>query len=134
MTKQELIQQAWGNDRFNVLSPKINENGWLDEDYLINKHEFNLADCDTENGAFIGLDDLTTYYRPNSLKGIEHNNGWTKIENVSDLPKVSGTKYKVVLADGSMEEMDINYSLREVYNLWKITHYKPIKQDLPPLY
>lgn len=134
MDKQEAIKQAWGDDRFNILSPKINDNGWLDEDYLINKQEFNLSDCDTENGAYLGLDDLTTYYRPKSLKGIEHNNGWTKIESVSDLPKTSGTKYKVVLADGSMEETDINYSLREVYNLWKITHYKQIKKDLPPLY
>jgi hypothetical protein len=133
MTKQEVIKEAWGIERFNVLSPHINDNGWLDEDYLINKYEFNLADCDTENGAFINMDDLTTYYRPKSLKGIENNNGWTKVDFIHDLSNRTGISYKSILPDGTIETTH-NFSARELYNLWKITHYKVIEKDLPPLY
>lgn len=133
MTKQEVIKQAWGIERFNVLSPYINDNGWLDEDCLLNKGEFNLADCDTINGGFISMDDLTTYYRPKSLKGIETNNGWTKINFIDDLPNRTGFSYKSILPDGTIETTH-NFSVRELYNLWKITHYKVIGKDFPPLY
>lgn len=140
MTKEEVIQQAWGDKWQFVKSLTPNRKDSNDAFDLYELGFFNTKRLKLSCGSVLDyfptdkFDHDGKYVTPTALRGLKTNNGWTKIENISDLPKVSGAKYKVVLADGSMEETDINYSLREVYNLWKITHYKEIKKDLPPLY
>ncbi len=84
MTKQEKIQEAYG-EHWDFFKEKVNENGWIKD------REFWGAW--PEGGSKINwqtTDHDNDYYdtrRPFSLKGIEYNNGWIKIQSENDLPK-----------------------------------------------
>lgn len=77
------------------------------------------------------------YWRPKSLDRFEDNNGWTRIDpDGSNLPKDEAVKYRcahfidgiVTYTDFMCENVKINF-YRKV-----ITHYKPIEQELLPIY
>lgn len=80
MTKQDLIINAygkWWND-IDVLQKGgeleiVNEDGWFNM-----KHIELMIDCDE---LFAMCDKRFTNIRPKSIRGIEENNGWTKIED-----------------------------------------------------
>jgi len=72
-------------------------------------------------------------WRPKSLKGIENNNGWIKIESEADLPKESGFYYVV---DSDSKEVTDRYFEIENYDYFRqfSTHYQPIRKPELPIY
>jgi hypothetical protein len=75
-------------------------------------------------------------FRPNSLRGIEDNNGWIKIETNDDLP--TNGSYLVIHRDsGAIVKCDfgiLNSLEYKGYIVEKCSHYKPIPDPLKPLY
>lgn len=75
-------------------------------------------------------------WRPISLQGIEHNNGWIKIESEEDLPKEVGT-YDVIrkqrpneISTGHFEgDKESEFSLKAKTENW--THWRNISKLLP---
>lgn len=128
MTKEEKIQEAYGDhwDNFIYEAKKCawNNNGWISQ--LI---------AHAPEGIELDFDRYT--YRPKSLRGIEHNHGWRKIESDEDLP-LHGDSYIAgyLLWDGSFmlaENAPFSAeSIKDLYIINKITHYKVA--DPPPMY
>jgi len=86
-----------------------------------------------------GMQDIkrmrTLKQRPLSLKGIEDNNGWIKIESESDLPKgytdcdTCNINEYIGRANLKSDKNTISYCKR-----MGITHYQPIQKPQPPIY
>ena len=131
-TKEETIKEAWGED-YNKYNP--DENGWskllIYGDFRNNKFD----KFDSSGRKIYNI-------RPKSLQGIETNNGWTKIESESDLPKDINNLW-LIANDGSIilgqwcifqkifkTTYGNNFDTDGVY----FTHYQPIKKPEPPLH
>ena len=87
MTKQEKIKEAYG-EYWEILKDYVERNGWMTVSDLLHLKLpiFKYIQCDVDD-----IEDIRAY-RPKTLKGIEDNNGWTKIEFIEDLPKEKGLK------------------------------------------
>lgn len=121
-TKEESIKQAWGN---NIPNGGIDENGWSKKSCTYGT--FDVIKYDQQHyleGAYI---------RPKSLKGIENNNGWIKIESEKDLPKENGECF-VIDSTGKIEIVHYRYLRNCILEGWPYTHYQPINKPLKPLY
>lgn len=121
MTKEEKIKEAYGKHWQNVKNC-ICENGWVNRDVLIID---DINDFDTK--SFFTINDSV---RPKSLKGIETNNGWIKIESEEQYDE---------LENGEYEWYNINNGKYDKGDLWTygiFTHYKivPIIKSDAPLY
>lgn len=127
MTKQEKIQEAYG-ENWELVKNNVNENGWIKD------REFTFKDFKPMNWQTTDHDDeLYDTRRPVSLKGIENNNGWIKIESEDDL-KVQEGYYAVFNTRWKHNEISI-IQIIEPYKLDStITHYQPISKPLEPLY
>ena len=75
--KQEAIKNAYGEYWDNV-KDYVDENGWASYPN-VQKHDYDFGKLEFKDGC--------TFLRPESLQGIENNNGWIKIESEADLPK-----------------------------------------------
>lgn len=142
MTKEELIKEAWGGTNEN-----INENGWyyfgycvngwddvkdwLKENNLISDESYYDMTCrELDNGDLISVK-----IRPKSLKGIEDNNGWIRIESEDDLPKVDGISCWIITEKNKeIRQRWFNKFWNEYEGEGKVTHYQPIEKPKPPLY
>lgn len=124
-TKQEIIKQAYG-ERWEFVKDYVDENGWF-PDSILGDAIWVLSECERE---FINNE---LHWRITSLKGIEDNNGWIKIESYQDLPKETG-HYWVKRG----REIGVNYIIvPESFHscfLANLTHYKPIEKPKPPIY
>jgi hypothetical protein len=109
----------------------MDKNGWIDYDVLPDGfigEDLNFFEVEEDDDVFVMLT------RPKSLRGIEHNNGWTNIESENDLPNKTETNFHVA-KDERVFNSPVNYST--VKKWWysnKITHYKMIKKPKPPLH
>lgn len=125
MTKREKIQEAYG-DVYELYSEFIDENGWLIKLSLIKS--FDVKDLEIDGKK----------QRPLSLKGIENNNGWIKIESEDDLPTI-GTYYTMTKFNSEISEKVFphpRFSLEFNKEWWLkyVTHYQPIEKRQPPIY
>jgi len=122
MTKQEKIREAWG-EHFEAVKNHVDENGWI---YTRNFIFYCGFEYDEKGfGA-------THRIRPKSLAGIENNNGWVKIENKEDFPKIDFiTQYWFF--DGASTWIS-TFTLEMKLGRVKITHYQPIIKPKPPIY
>ena len=127
MTKQEKIKDVYGI-HFDKCNP--DENGWskyqLNENQeLISEFAINsVLPCEFNN---FRQDNANLIYciRPVLLKGIENNNGWTKIESINDLPNLKdkliifkfGNQYTTTWQSNDILETP-NYYLR--YSHWRV--------------
>ena len=73
--------------------------------------------------------------RPASLKHMEHNRGWIKIECAEDLPKESGT-FWIVDKSNSIEICRFVSDDEAYMRIWstQFTHYQPVIEPSQPLY
>ena len=141
MNKQEVIRKAWG-DIFCLVEEYLTEDGyalfkdnsmrqavfWDNGDY----DAFDTVDINGYNGESVGID----LFRPKSLKGIEHNNHWIKIESKEDLPQ-DLTDVFVFDDDGDITQYTFGICHKTDWSLVKtqgITHYTPITKPLKPIY
>jgi len=133
---QKAIQEAYG-EHWETVKDFVNADGWIrDRDVdLISDTPMQFS---THDNAWYDT------RRPLSLKGIESNMGWTRIEpDGSNLPAKSG-KYHVVFKSGNTDIATYN----DFYNKWmvtgahylsstgdvNITHYRPIIEVPKPVY
>lgn len=130
MTKQETIQKAFGK-HWEFVKTYVDENGWCD-DVWRGQLKTVYDDLDVK---WFG----STRFRPKSLTGIEHNNGWIKIESENDLPKSDFEMFHVIFTpsggigkhlwnDGKWCGCDGRKSKGNV------SHYKTIDEPQPPIY
>lgn len=124
MTKQEVIKQAYG-EHWEAVKDYVDENGycaqWPGIRQAINKDFIEFKPWEK--------------WRPKSLKGLETNNGWTKIESESDLPGDRDARYNLchISKDGYLP----NESFSILKSFWEtgiITHYQPTIKIEKPLW
>lgn len=119
MTKEEKIDEAYG-DYADIARELRDENGWI-------KHFDYCTYFPQHNEKKIIKDYL--HKRPISLRGIENNNGWTKIETKEDLPEF-GYYEVVVRSNGEMIRATLDENTPLVY----YSHYQTISELNPPLH
>lgn len=74
-------------------------------------------------------------FRPISLKGIEDNNGWIKIESEDDLPKKRGTFWTFIEGkEVVMNTFNTFDDMEFTFDNGKVTHYKPLIKPNEPIY
>lgn len=128
MTKEEKIKEAWSKLMTDYTNIDLN-NGWSLDDF----HE----DSYKENEFHTQQIYTPCKIRPKSLKGIENNNGWIKIESEEDLPKEVincwfATNNGIYLGYYTTRGYFVNEG--EDIELKFITHYQPIEKPKPPIY
>ncbi len=134
MTKKETIIKAWID--LGIKTPfGICDNSGYFHSYFCNGLDEILEGFGIkENQIDYDLDfNGVGKFRPISLKGIEDNNGWTKIESIEDLPKEKGF-YLFLSGIGHT-----TYGIEDVKYApdWfakKYTHWKLKQEFLNPLY
>lgn len=146
MTKQEKIQEEWikliGVTSWYIHKHQIDNNGYIQ--YTKPRNLSVLEDLCEKHPSRIDWEK----WRPLSLKGIETNNNWIKIESEEDLPKDDDFKFNETflvyyycegycnaIFSGSIERYTLSF--RNIkYNLVKekVTHYQPIQKPPLPIY
>ena len=128
--KQEAIKKAYG-EHWERLNNFINEDGVfigdtdMISDELFNEWAFIGSSKDINSEKFISGS------RPKSLKGIENNNGWMRID---DFVKYTNEKFWLFnshindLYQGQLFDDDMFPINRYA------THYQPIEKPKPPIY
>lgn len=143
--KEQKIKEAYG-EHYEEVSKFIDDMGWCVRiDYsgvgeIINHRNLNdmgfvIGDERIDCGYF--SEEFKLKWRPKSLKELENNNGWVKIENESDLPK-SNSEYKVgtlvgdkfYRSSGVLDMFEVALSFSES----QITHYYALKELENPIY
>lgn len=140
MTKQELIESAYG-EHWTTVIQYVDDNGWISTDkfhYYQNMNgmsNISIINIFGFNGT-VGLDVEHNLYtetgrrwRPSKLKGIEHNNGWTNIEE-NGMPEKEGRYLFVVTGYDSYQELYYMHGI----NMIDCTHWRPIVEIPKPIY
>lgn len=127
MTKQDLINSVYGIDAI-----RADSNGWM----KYGAYHPNDLGFDNDEVERYGNMDL---WRPKSLKGIETNNDWVKIESEADLPRektkcwfVHNSEIKLGTYHFGINEFRSGNEI--LIETSKVTHHQPIKNPLSPLY
>ena len=93
MTRKEIIIKAWMDLNIETPFGICDKTGWV--------HGYFCNGIDDIINDYGDITDKIDYdidmsgvgkFRPKSLRGIENNNGWIKIESIEDLPKENGLK------------------------------------------
>lgn len=132
MTKEEKIKKVYGD----LYHDKIDNNGWSEPHYInkgkYDKQAFDLAD---KGDDFLSP---TLIIRPKLLRGLETNNGWTKIESKEELLDHIGfyflgyyNSYNIFVSSHKTFEAD---DMRKLYAQGEITHYKAVYKMEQALY
>lgn len=128
-SKKEVIEEAWGEDKIGYSK----ETGWATT-YCINGiDDFTAEMQERFDFEFPGQDIVS--FRPKSLRGIEDNNGWVKINSEEDLPKI-GTDYWVINSSNFLIQASFLLDRKVFFKYGDIdvTHYQPIQKPNPPIY
>lgn len=110
------------------MSPWINDNGWFDKNAFYNQNFFfKYQDLDM---FFYHKGDFMI---PVTIKEIENNNGWIKIETIEDLP-IDGYYDVIDRKNGRQQRASLNpdFGRRISFNFY--SHYKEIVADKPPIF
>ncbi len=131
MTKQEKIKEAYG-EYWETIKNNLNLDAWLLSENCYSVEEIRVYNF--FHDSYIG-EIGHNKVRPKSLKGIENNKGWIKIESENDLPKEEGN----YLPFHKMEypQSTETYSKNVIHKLFEmkvISHYQPIQKPEPPIY
>lgn len=127
MSKQEKIKEVYGRI-FDTHKQFIDEDGWFNNsdeiEYVTAWDTEYLGECDYKNN---------TFFRPKSLKGIENNRGWIKIESVEDLPK-EDLEYWIANENGIFDWISDQKQIIAKWNNKTVTHYQQIQKPKHPIY
>ena len=136
MTRKEIIIKAWMDLNIETPFGICDKTGWVHGYFCNGIDEILEGFGIKENQIDYDLDfNGVGKFRPISLKGIEDNNGWIKIESEDDLPNKDGLFYLTGFGEvglGRFCELKKKFKTfnGNVYD--GITHYQPIiKPDLP---
>lgn len=122
--KKEAIKKAYG-EYWELVKDYVDENGWIDFLEDIRRIRYFFHDSDN-------IEVSISMWRPKSLKGIENNNGWRRIESEADLPKENTWCFVISKISGITHG---NFLIKNK-DFWLIdaTHYQPIEQPKPPIF
>lgn len=137
MTKLEVIIKSWIDLKIKTPFGICNNTGYMIS-YCVNgiddifsefptiKDKIEFEDCEYD----------LIKWRPKSLKGIENNNGWIKIESCNDLPEDNTDCWFI-----HNEEEIKGVFAKNMFTCWlgvfgwkTISHYHPIIKPNPYLY
>ncbi len=146
MTKQEFIKNTYINLGFNweLSHSFVDENGWvyfkIDSSGIsnnLNYHDdFKIDRADVDIKAVWYVRNYF-YWRIRTLKDIDDNNGWIKINSIDDLPKPENgfDYYQILIKDKEIISVDDYWAKdkrKDQEWLVNYSHYKEIpKTDLP---
>ena len=123
MTKQETIKNHYITEFINSgMGKEEAEQKWEHSEEFINP----------DDGYFQNREE---YYRPTSLRGIETNNSWIRIESEKDLPSEDCDVF-LYFKDGEImcDRFLLNYKNFATINYIHVSHYQPITKPLQPLH
>ena len=135
-TKQEAIQEAWKDYWVYIphqaKSQVIEFDGWIFVTYMPASFDDDLFDFKHDR----------MICRPKSLRGIEDNNGWIRIESEEDLPKEPVWCWVVKKGKDYQYERPMKFDpfgkLFNYHNICvsyeRISHIHPIVKPKPPIY
>ena len=133
MTKQEFIEQAYGK-YYPLVERLLTEDGFAP--YALLRDSEGITFEFKEMHLIYGSPE--SYVRPKSLKGLETNNGWIKIESEKDLPKEHMSVFLFEPIDGigigSWCNLQMIFKTRFGNEYKPVTHYQPIIKPQKPLY
>jgi len=132
MTKEEKIKEAYG-EYWEAIKDNLTESFFVPYRLMENSEGISFE----FKTLHITYGKPEPYVRPVSLKGIENNNGWTKIETKEDLPEHS-TYIETILNcydinDPRAQGMHHFILGDEKFLLEKISHYRVIPFN-PPIF
>lgn len=121
MTKEEKIKEAWGL-AYDEVKHLLTDNGYICSVDLahirLNLSSYNL---------YLNYNDIGA--RPKSLKGIENNNGWIRLESEDDRYPNEDVWISNFNGNGIAFFHD---ALKLIPK--ECTHYQPIEKPKPPIY
>lgn len=125
MTKEEKIKEAWGEYYENVKDE-------LDEHGRYSYRDQNISERKRKLWQFENIECHQIYdlelLIPSSIKGIENNNGWIKIESEFDAPDED-----VLVCNINGNKVAFFHDACKLFGK-KFTHYQPIVRPKPPIY
>ncbi len=125
MTKEEKIKSEYEKLGLPFNENIIVDNGWL-------KIKPGLYSSKYDDLDLLKLTNHVHSIRPKTLKGIENNNGWTKLESEKDLPERNDEQEYYWIHEGSIHEMRLDpchYEKPSVI-LNHYTHWRK-KEEIP---
>ena len=144
MTKEDKIKEAYG-EYWESVKLLTDENGFICQSTLFFPETVMMDKMEIQVKPF--PPDGRCYWRPMTLKGIENNNGWIRIESENDLPKdksidviVDSKPYQGFIYEANcglfccIENRYNQNELSEIIEANLITHYQPIFKPAIPLY
>ena len=137
MTKNEVIEKAYGHS-YEDMKNFIDGNGWLTEMhtsiYYRTTEDGKMLSSLMENSNII-FEEVNNYLRPESLSGIENNNGWIRIDSEADLPENGISCFFMVYDQIKTGIFDYRFKNKGCSYGWgTVTHYQPIQKPHQPLY
>jgi hypothetical protein len=136
MTKQEAIERAYG-EYWDKVKNNLTGMFWFKSREVLGDFANTAISKIYPNIEWECLDNYHAffcyYFRPKSLKGLEDNKGWIKIESEDDLPKESCRMW--VLGVGSTAPNIIYFTpsqFKIIHNT--CSHYQTIIKPEPPIY
>ncbi|MCT3835901.1 hypothetical protein HZQ15_18775 [Elizabethkingia anophelis] len=129
--KQQAIKAAYG-EYWDKVKDYVDEDGWCTHP---NKNEM-FPETDDLDSGYVSLLENIDKWMPTPLDRIIDNNGWTRIESESDLPKPKGVEDVLVIGETGEITVENSMSLNDIevrrYWLRTISHWQPfIKPNLP---
>ncbi|MDV4026523.1 hypothetical protein CMT52_19535 [Elizabethkingia anophelis] len=120
--KEQAIKAAYGEL---YIKHNPDENGWV---------QWNIKNDLGEENIESKVKGDKLIYRLKILRGIETNNGWTRIESEEDLPKYnSAGDFYVMSNEGNKVLLNGGNAVRNAYRLKTITHWQLIETK-PPIF
>lgn len=142
MSKQEVIRKAYKALGVKPNFEHIDNNGWtamfneIGDKITPTFSELGFSQEQSDKLLDSGLNRDTgkLEWRPKSLKGIENNNGWIKIESEADLPKDSSALIWVYTDKGNIYNYFFYSTWFSINEIEEVTHYQRITKPLKPIY
>lgn len=119
--KLNAIKAAYG-DAWEKVKDKIDENGWTSS-MLLHFEDVNIEWERRHHGYDI---------RPKSLKGLDYNNGWTRLED--KLPPSNDEQYHVCIEGVNHGQIMYGVAMHRESNPFRITHWRPVVKLENPIY
>ena len=130
--KQQAIINAYG-EYYDKVKDEMLETGFVP--YRLMQHSNGITFEFKQHHIVYGNPE--PYVRPSSLRGIENNNRWIRIDSEDDLPKENIDCWFILGGEtylGYYSKRKCFCHCGEDIPITDVPHYQPIKNPLPPIY
>lgn len=141
MTKEVKIKEAYG-ENWDQVKQFADENGWIKDAWIYHgvsngiSYDGLILPLESSDVQFKQYNSSDSTWRLKILIGIENNNGWTKIENDSDLPDIHDVRMFMPCEFGKPRpDYSINaITIRNGFQSGVITHWRLIEMIPNPIF